>query len=264
MIRARRSSPVGLSLLEVTLAAVVGLILLAGSVAGVRQYQAQARISTCKMHMAALRQAIGFYKFRTGFWPQLYPGGAKADKDTRYVTWMSEVPTAPTSGQSSVVVSALPGTGKLPIGSHLVLSDDAGTVWARTISEATTTTLTFTPPLARSMSGTVTVRLAGLFANRDDSGKPLLDVAVPPGDTVWGNGLGDRWTAVADVKDWDDVKSRWSTAKGWFLYEDPASDWGGLAYEASRGELHYYLPSEGDTDGEVGNFSGDPPYTWGR
>jgi hypothetical protein len=245
------------------LAAVIGLILLAGSVAGVRQYQAQARISTCKMHLAALRQSIGFYKFRTGFWPQLHPGGDAANRDLGYVTW-SGTATLPQAGQFTLVVDALPPSGTIPAGAHVVLTDDAGSMWARTTGNSTSTTINITPAWSRNALGTATVQLAGLFSNRDDSGNPFLDVAQPPGTSTWGRGLGDRWTGVAIVRNWYDVDGRWNPKTG-FAYDgaDP-TDWGGLAYNPRNGEIHYYLPSTEDTSSAIGNFSGDPPFLWGR
>lgn len=263
MIRHRTARSMGLSLLEVTLAAVVGLILLAGSVAGVRQYQAQARITTCKMQLAALRQSIGFYKFRTGFWPQLYPGGNASDNDPGYVSWSSTA-TAPVAGQSSLIIAQLPPSGVIPAGTHIVVTDDAGAMWARTTATANATTLAITPPWARSGSGAATVQLAGLFANRDDSGNPFLDVAEPPGDVRWGRGLGDRWTGVALVRAWADVSAQWRVQTGFAYDGGGLTSWGGLAYDQRNGEIHYYLPSTGDDNAEIGNFSGDPPFLWGR
>jgi len=263
MNRLRGGQSRGLSLLEVTLAAVIGLILLAGSVAGVRQYQAQARISTCKMHLAALRQSIGFYKFRTGFWPQLHPGGNAADSDPGYVNWSSSA-TSPRAGQSTLVVDALPPSGTIPAGTHVVLTDDAGSMWARTTAVANSPTLAITPAWSRDGAGTATVQLAGLFSNRDDSGNPFLDVAEPPGTNPWGRGLGDRWTGVARVRNWDDVSLQWRTQTGFAYDGGGMTSWGGLAYNPRNGEIHYYLPSTGDDASEIGNFSGDPPFLWGR
>ena len=191
-MRATSRKAKGLSLLEVTLVAVIGLVMLSGAVAGVRQYQAQSRISTCKMHLAALRQAVNLYKFRTGFWPQLMPGdslGATSASAARtYVGWTARLRNAALVNDSSLTVDVQAGYSAPPVGSHLVINDGAGvTNWVRVVAVSGSTILSVAPPLTSafpgggSSSGTsATLHMAGLFNNLDDTDRPFLNVGAPP------------------------------------------------------------------------------------
>ena len=88
-----------------------------------------------------------------------------------------------------------------------------------------------------------------------------------------GNGLGDRWLGVANIRRFRGGAAEfpseptWDTSCG-YRYDSglDRGNFGGLSYDVKTGDVHYVLPSCGSSfaGNPVGDFSGDTPFDWER
>lgn len=73
-----RAGQRGFTLMELTLAIAIAMVVLAGSMWALKQHNAEARVQQSKVTLATLRTQIASFRYRTGQWPtraQIYANG---------------------------------------------------------------------------------------------------------------------------------------------------------------------------------------------
>ncbi len=256
--RALGSDRRGFTLIEVTLAIVVGVVVLAGVLSAYGQYRNQARITQGKLNLSTIRQAAEMYKYRKG---QPLPLGFvgtvqshSANTDTLMVT------IAPTDGallaQNSVMCFGALGAGI----SGVVKNWTNGS-----------TTVTLTAPITTGQTGMM-VR-SGVLGNVDDRCEKLLSIP-DPNPPVAGMGLSDPWLGYTNVRPSPNPGSKlpeYVQGSGFKYnatkYKNGQEVWGGLAYFMDSNEVEYILPAPNFTPSpppNLGYFPADPPLNWGR
>lgn len=234
----------GFTLLEVTLAIVVGLVILSGALAAFKQYRDGARINQAKLQLATLKQNIAMARYRTGTFPIL---GAVA--------------AANLSGTSLTV----PATAVIPNGTALRLIGAGGAATASVQSGGGTTNLVLAAVTSLA-NGAVTV-CAGVAGNVDDQFNKYLPVP-DPSPAISGMGIGDPWTGFQSVRPMVGATVPARNVNGYqYVSGDPDDVWGGVAYDVNTGNAEYVLPDPASLTAPpapIGYFPGDPPVNWGK
>ncbi|MBI6546099.1 MAG: type II secretion system protein [Cyanobacteria bacterium NC_groundwater_1444_Ag_S-0.65um_54_12] len=288
----RRSSVVGtrgqrlagLTLLEITLAIVISILILTASVVAVKQYRTQSRIQQAKINLATIRQNIAMWKYRCGTYPPL--------GDANGVTTLA---VAANPADTTLTVASANGLCR---GQGLRLVSGANRLDVQ-ISEINGNVLTLQnpTPLGGALVWAIGTNIqTGIGSNLLDLAGPgvtllkFLEVPEPPGAPIVGHGLGDpqlgylkvRDSAAADVPCWTPGDTR-AGCNGFsadrlgyqVVPARAATDvWGGLAYNPdpnlrrgglAPGQIEYILPDPASEPApELGYFPGDPPANWGK